>query len=95
MLRDSDLERVADLLARLYAKKFGGKNSGRYRIATKLVRSALGRRRLYEDDIRELTREMFERGYLLIDMDGFFAVMSINSFVNYRRANDECIKAMA
>jgi hypothetical protein len=83
---------IADTLASLYAEKFGGKDSGRYRVASKLIREAAGRRRLYEDDVRDLTRAVFERGYVLIDMDSFFVVMSANAFVNYRRANDHCLE---
>ena len=49
------------------------------------------RKRLYEDDIRDLTRAMLERGFVLIDMDGFFVVMSANTFVNYRRANEDVV----
>ncbi len=88
---ESPLAVVADRLAELYNHAFGGKPKGRYRIAVKLVRHLAGRRRLYEDDIRELTRAMLERGYVLIDMDSFFVVMSVNTFVNYRRANEACI----
>jgi hypothetical protein len=83
---------IADRLASLYAEKFGGKDNGRYRVAAKAVRQAAGRRRLYEEDVRNLTRAMFERGYVLIDMDSFFVVMSANSFVNFRRANDNCFR---
>ncbi|MGA9436145.1 MAG: hypothetical protein WBV62_18095 [Roseobacter sp.] len=83
---------LADKLAGLYAEQFGGKSSGRYRVAAKAIRDAAGRRRLYEDDVRDLTRAMFERGYVLIDMDSFFVVMSAKSFVNYRRANDHCFE---
>jgi len=85
------LAAVADRLAEFSNHAFGGKAKGRYRIAAKLVRHLAGRRRLYEDDIRELTRAMLERGYVLIDMDSFFVVMSVNTFVNYRRANEACI----
>lgn len=83
---------AADTLAALYDRKFGGKDSGRYRIPAKLVRTAAGRRRLYEDDVRALTRALFERGFVLIDLDSFFVVMSANAFVNYRRANDDLLK---
>ncbi len=86
------LTAVADRLALLYSESFGGKASGRYRISAKLVRGAMNRRRLYEADIQALTRAMVERGYVLIDMDSFFVVMSANSFVNYRRANDHCFE---
>ncbi len=86
---------AAATLAGLYAKGFGGKASGRYRIAQKLVRDLMGRRRLYPEDVQALTRAMLELGYVLIDMDGFFVVMSTNSFVNYRRANAEAIAPRA
>lgn len=82
---------AAETLAGLYAKGFGGKPSGRYRIAQKLVRDLMGRRRLYPEDVQALTREMLEQGFVLIDMDAFFVVMSTNSFVNYRRANSDGI----
>jgi len=83
---------VADKLATLHDHKFGGKDSGRYRIAAKLVRAAAGRRRLYEDDIRALTRALLERGFVLIDMDSFFVVTSANAFANYRRANEDILQ---
>ncbi len=86
-----ELSTVADKLASLYPQSFGGKPNGRFRIAAKLVRKLAGRRRLYEDDIQELTRELLERGYVLIDMDGFFVLVSANSFVNYRRANEDVL----
>lgn len=85
------LESVCDRLAELHERSFGGKSKGRYRIAAKLVRQLAERRRLYETDVRDLTRAMLERGYVLIDMDSFFVVMSANTFVNYRRANEECV----
>jgi len=85
---------IADRLSGLYAEKFGGKDNGRFRVATKTIRDAVGRRRLYEDDVNILARAMYERGYILIDMDTFFVVMSANSFVNYRRTNENCFKDM-
>ncbi len=85
------LATTANRLATLYNESFGGKSKGRYRISVKLVRQLAGKRRLYEDDIRALTREMLERGYVLIDMDSFFVVMGANTFVNYRRANEDVL----
>jgi len=82
---------VADKLAALYAEAFGGKKSGRYRIAARLLRQLFGCRRLYEDDVRMLTRALAQRGYVLVDMDNFFVVMAANTFLNYRRANEECL----
>ena len=85
----NNADETAKRLAGLYSERFGGKASGRYRIASKIVRVMAGRRRLYPEDIRSLTRAMLEEGYVLIDMDSFFVVLSANAFVNYRRANVE------
>ncbi|KJZ16888.1 hypothetical protein [Loktanella sp. S4079] len=83
---------VADKLAALYTSSFGGKETGRYRLPQKLLRELFGVRRLYPDDITSLSRALFERGYVLIDMDSFYVVMSANSFVNYRRLSAEAIR---
>jgi len=86
-----NISKAADSLAKFYDVEFGGKKSGRYRIPAKLVRELVQRRRLYEDDIRALGRALFERGYVLIDMDSFYVVTSANAFVNYRRANEDLL----
>ena len=86
------MARTADHLESLYSRAFGGKPKGRYRVSAKLVREIAGRRRLYEGDVRALTRAMLERGYVLVDMESFFVVLSANTFVNYRRANAECLE---
>lgn len=83
------IQHTANRLATLYSEKFGGKESGRYRIPSKIVREMTGRRRLYPEDVQALTRAMLEEGYVLVDMDIFFVVISANAFVNYRRANSE------
>jgi hypothetical protein len=77
---------VAKKLADMYATEFGGKPSGRYRISRKILCEIAGRRRLYSEDVVVLTRALLESGYVLIDMESFFVVMSANAFVNYRRA---------
>ncbi len=80
-------------MAALYGKASGGKAGGRYRIAAKLLRETMGRKRIYDDDVRALTRALFERGFVLVDMDAFFVVISANTFVNYRRASRDCLAA--
>jgi hypothetical protein len=91
-MKTTAIDNAAAKLAGLYSTSFGGKPNGRYRISAKLVRALAGRRRLYEDDVRDLTRAMAELGYVLVDMDSFYVVMSANTFTNYRRANDETIE---
>ena len=87
-----DVDASADRLAELYGNSFGGKPSGRYRIPAKLVRQLMGRRRIYTEDIENLRRALYERGYVLIDLDTYFAVVSISTFTNYRRANADCVE---
>tara|TARA_R110002051_G_scaffold259449_5_gene318982 strand:- start:49689 stop:49970 length:282 start_codon:yes stop_codon:yes gene_type:complete len=91
-LTTSPLDAAAQKLAALFDTSFGGKPKGRFRISNKLLRQILERRRLYDDDIRQLSRALLERGYVLVDMDSFFVILSANSFVNYRRANEESLK---
>lgn len=85
------IDAAADRLAEFYSRPFGGKGKGRFRIAAKLVRQLTGRRRLYEDDVKDLSRALVERGFVLLDMDGYFVIMSANTFVNYRRANEDVL----
>lgn len=87
------LNKAADTLAAMYGQAFGGKASGRFRIPRKLVGELMGRRRIYPEDVQALTREVLERGFVLIDMESFFVVLNTNSFVNYRRANQDCLAA--
>ncbi|SNR43234.1 hypothetical protein [Puniceibacterium sediminis] len=84
---------AAQQLAGLYGKNFGGKATGRYRLSSKQVKELLGRKRLYADDIDQLTRAALEEGLVLIDMDSFFVVLSANAFVNYRRVSAEALAA--
>lgn len=84
-------DEAAARLAELYAQDFGGKPSGRYRIPEKLVKDLMGRRRLYAEDRTALSRALYELGFVLIDMDSFFVVMSANAFVNYRRVGKETL----
>lgn len=86
------MDSVATRLVELYSEEFGGKPSGRYRISAKLVRKLAGRRRLYEDDVRVLTRAMTELGFVLVDMETFFVVLNANTFTNYRRANEDAAR---
>jgi hypothetical protein len=87
----SNFETAARQLASLYGKSFGGKSNGRFRLSSKQLREMLGRKRLYEDDIEQLTRAALEAGLVLINMDSFFVVLSANTFVNYRRVSGEAL----
>ena len=91
MTYDKQYLDAAKTLAAFYGQEFGGKENGRYRISEKLMKTLLGRKRLYEADISALTKVLMEYGYVLVDMDSFYVVMSANSFVNYRRVGDSLV----
>ena len=78
---------IAEQLAVLYEAPFGGKDRGRFRISKKLLCEIAGRRRLYEDDLQAISRELFELGYVLINMETYFAILSQRTFKSYRRVN--------
>lgn len=82
---------AAGRMAALYTMSFGGKASGRFRMSSKQVKDLLGRKRLYEDDVEQLKRASLEAGFVLIDMDSFFVMLSANAFVNYRRVSAEAL----
>ncbi|WP_458789706.1 hypothetical protein [Yoonia sp. MH D7] len=82
---------AAGRIAQLYSKSFGGKAGGRFRMSSKQLKELLGCRRLYEDDIEQLKRATLEAGFVLIDMDSFFVLLSANAFVNYRRVSAEAL----
>lgn len=86
-----DANPVAAALARLYEESFGGKERGRYRISTKFLRQIAGRKRLYAEEIEAIGRALFERGFVLIDLESFVVVLSQKTFDSYRRVNEAAI----
>ena len=85
---------VAELLATLYGQAFGGKRLGKYRISRKYLRELARRQRLTPDFIHELGDELFERGFIISDLETFFAVLDQRLFNSYRRVNATAIKAL-
>ncbi len=83
---------VAKELAALYEQPFGGKDRGRFRISMKLICELAGRRRLYAEDVLAIGRELFELGYVIIDMETYFAVLSQRTLRSYRRVNADPLR---
>jgi len=86
---------IAERLASLYEERFGGKVRGRYRISMKQMRALTGRKRVPGEVIRSIGEELFELGYVLIDLETFFAVLAQSTFRSYRRLGDSCLTAMS
>ncbi|MBC8268286.1 MAG: hypothetical protein H8E36_06030 [Rhodospirillaceae bacterium] len=85
---------VARELVNFYDQPFGGKSTGRYRISPKNLRSLMQRRRISDEFVRLLSEEMFELGFVFIDMESFYVVTSARTYTNYRRVSDAMIKKM-
>jgi hypothetical protein len=86
---------VAERLAVLYEAKFGGKERGRYRFSMKQMRALTGRKRVPGYTIRKIGEEIFERGYILIDLETYFVVLAQSTFRSYRRMSDSSLAAKA
>lgn len=84
-------DEVARKLAAFYNQPFGGKPTGRYRISPKNLRRLMQRRRISDKFVRQLSEEMFELGFIFVDLESYFAVISARSLNNYRRVSDSMI----
>ena len=85
---------VAQQLAELYQWKFGGKDRGRFRISMKHMQALTGRKRVPDDMRRKIGEELFELGYVLIDLETFFVVLAQRTFSSYRRVSDASLVAV-
>ncbi|MFO7765032.1 MAG: hypothetical protein R6V33_01220 [Pelovirga sp.] len=83
-----DYKQIAKHLVDIYQDPFGGKPNGRYRISMKHLRQIAGCRRIFQEDITQIYKEMYQLGYNLIDMESFFVVISHKTFTHYRRYTD-------
>lgn len=85
---------VAAQLAALYERGFAGKERGRYRISMKHLRVLTNRMRLPPEELRRIGEELFELGYVLIDMETFFVVLAQRTFTSYRRVSDGAVASL-
>lgn len=88
-----DVAQIARQLIDLYQTPFGGKAAGRFRISMKLLQQCAGRRRVFADEIEELSRAIYQQGYILIDMETYFVLISQSIFRNYRRVTEQMLTA--
>lgn len=94
MLSELGISDLTDHLVSLYEEEFGGKPRGRFRISRKALYQLASCRRLYPETCLILQRRLYERGYILIDLDSFFVVLSARVFETYRRVGPAMISAL-
>jgi hypothetical protein len=88
-------QRVAARSAALYEAKFGDKDRGRYRLSMKQMRALTGRKRVPGRAIRKIGEEIFDLGYVLIDLETYFVVLAQSTFRGYRRLSDSRLATLA
>lgn len=90
-----DEHEVAARLVWLYEEAFGGKPRGRYRISMKHMKVLTGRRRVPAETLGKIAEELFEMGFVLIDLETFFVVLAQSTFRSYRRTSDGCVSTLS
>ena len=86
-----DIEQIASDLVTLYSEAFGGKTNGKFRISRKFLRQICGRRHLPPAFLEAVTDSLFESGFVLIDLETHFAVISQPNFNSYRRVTTAAV----
>jgi len=76
---------LAQILVRLFGERFGGASAGKFRISRKFLRQLAGRRKLSDGYFAQLAEEMFEAGFVFVDCESYFIVLSQRQFASYRR----------
>jgi hypothetical protein len=76
---------LALILVRLFGERFGGATAGKFRISRKFLRQLAGRRKLSDGYFVQLAEEMFEAGFVFVDCESYFIVLSQKQFASYRR----------
>ena len=84
-MEGSACRNTAEKLVALYEQSFGGRPSGKFRISRKFLRELTGRRRLPDAFLAALADEMFEAGFVFVDCESYFIVLSQKQFISYRR----------
>ena len=89
------VEGIAQRLEELYETAFAGTARGRYRLSMKHLRLLTGCRRVYPETVGAVARALYERGYVLVDMETYFVVLSQRTFSSYRRVNDAVLERLS
>ncbi len=82
---------VANILAKIYGKEFGGKDRGRFQISREGLREISGKKRLEDPIIAETINESYERGFVVTDLGEDFSVIEESVMRNYRKVPKQII----
>ncbi len=82
---------VATALVWMYEMEFGGKQNGRFRISRKFFHEIAGRRKVSDAFVTDVAEEVFEAGFILIDLGTYVAVISQTLTKNYRHVTKNAV----
>ncbi len=85
-------KKLADELAEIYEKAFGGKKRGRFRTSRKNFRRLARLPLITEEYIREVSLFLRLRKLILIDIDSAFCVIPLRNTRGYRRVTKSVIE---
>jgi hypothetical protein len=89
-------KRIDDAALRLweeiYEDEFGGKSRGKFLISRDDLKQLLGVRRLHSSTVRNLADACLNRGLVVIDLDGYFAMVELIFIEKWRRVPRRIIK---
>ena len=60
-------------------------------ISMKHMQALTGRKRVPEETVRKIAEELFELGFVLIDLEIFYVVLAQRTFSSYRRVGDAAL----
>lgn len=90
-LEANSVDAVVEVLVALHGLRFGNRSSGKYRISRKYFRQISARRKLTPEFVGAVTDEIFEKGFVLIDLETHFVLMKQALFNSFRRVTDRAI----
>ncbi len=82
---------VATTLVGLYELEFGGKQNGRYRISRKFLHQVAGRKKISDGFLSDIAEEVYEAGFILVDLGAYVAVINQSLTRNYRHVTKNAV----
>ena len=84
LMKSPTPQQVAKYLVKIHEMPFGGKKRGRMKITRAGLRELSKRGRLENAFLSSLTTEMFQEGFMFIDLDKYFVVIQAKVTRRYR-----------
>ena len=94
LMKSPTPQQVAEYLVEIYEMPFGGEKRGRMKITRAVLRELSKRGRLEDTFLNGLTTEMFEEGFMFIDLDEYFVVIQSKVTQRYRSVSKNVVNQL-